>query len=150
MELSHPQAVIRLKDIAAELERLGAKDELTADDEKQFDELTREFAEVDGHRRQLERKAALERVRSAATTTDRRPAASGIRTENGAHHGGDYDTDPIRNPDSVEDRRFRNPWDLSEVRTFARSKAEVAVELRARALSAIEKMSGANDRVRAA
>ncbi|MFB6512111.1 phage major capsid protein [Streptomyces virginiae] len=151
MELSHPQAKIRLKDIEAELERLGAKPELTDEDEQQFDELTREFAEVDQHRRQLERMAALERVRSASTVSDRRPSAANVRTANGTSYGSDgYDADPILNPDSVEQGRFRNPWDLSEVRTFSRSKEEVAGELRARALSAIEKMSGANDRVRSA
>ncbi|MGW7435706.1 phage major capsid protein [Streptomyces sp. NPDC054849] len=151
MELSHPQAKIRLKDIEAELERLGAKADLTAEDEQSFDELTREFGEVDQHRRQLERLAALERVRSAAVVSDRRPSAASVRAASGTSYGSDgYDTDPILNPDSVEQGRFRNPWDLSEVRTFSRSKEEVAGELRARALSAIEKMSGANDRVRAA
>ena len=50
----------------------------------------------------------------------------------------------------MEDCRFRNPWDLREVRTFGRGSAEVAEELRARALSAIEKMAGADDKVRQA
>lgn len=148
MELSHSQAVIRLKDIKAELERLGDKDDLTPEDEQSFDELTREFAEVDNHRRQLERKAALERVRSATKTTERGPAA--VKIEGGTPYSSrdGYDVDPILHPDSVEDRRFRNPWDLSEVRTFGRSKDQVGQELRSRALSAIEKMAGANDRVR--
>lgn len=152
MELSHPQAKIRLQDITAELERLGTKPELTAEDEQSFDELTREFAEVDAHRRKLERDAALERVRGAARTVDRTPAAVALRTERGTpvNSSDGYDLDPILNPDSVEQGRFRNPWDLSEVRTFSRSKGEVAQELRARALSAVERMSGANDRVRAA
>ncbi|MEV8548321.1 phage major capsid protein [Streptomyces glaucescens] len=150
MELSHSQAVIRLRDIQAELERLGEKDDLTSEDEQSFDELTREFADVDAHRRQLERTAALERVRSATKSTERRPAA--VRIEGGTPTSSrdGYDVDPILHPDSVEDRRFRNPWDLSEVRTFGRSKGEVAQELRARALSAVEKMSGANDAVRSA
>lgn len=148
MELSHSQAVIRLSDIQAELERLGDKADLTAEDEQSFDELTREFADVDNHRRQLERKSALERVRSATKATERRPAATRIEGGTPTSSRDGYDIDPILNPDSVEDRRFRNPWDLSEVRTFSRSKEEVAHELRARALSAIEKMSGANDRVR--
>ncbi|MCX4622788.1 phage major capsid protein [Streptomyces albogriseolus] len=148
MELSHPQAKIRLADITAELERLGEKKDLTQEDEQLFDELTREFAEVDAHRRKLERDAALERVRSAATSVGRPPAATAIAP--GTSIGSGYDADPILNPDSVEDRRFRNPWDLSEVRTFGRSKGEVAQELRARALSAVEKMAGANDAVRAA
>ncbi|WPP30035.1 phage major capsid protein [Streptomyces sp. CL7] len=148
MELSHPQAKIRLADITAELERLGEKKDLTQEDEQLFDELTREFAEVDAHRRKLERDAALERVRSAATSVGRPPVATAIAP--GTSIGSGYDADPILNPDSVEDRRFRNPWDLSEVRTFGRSKGEVAQELRARALSAVEKMAGANDAVRAA
>ncbi|RSS59790.1 phage major capsid protein [Streptomyces sp. WAC01280] len=151
MELSHPQSVIRLNDIKAELERLEEKPELTAEDEQSFDELTREFAEVDAHRRQLERKSALERVRSATTATERRPAATQVRAIGGTSHGADgYDADPILNPDSVEDIRFRNPWDLSEVRTFGQSKGQVAREMRARALSAVTKMGGASDRVRAA
>ncbi|MER5912324.1 phage major capsid protein [Streptomyces sp. NPDC001982] len=150
MQLSHSQAVIRLKDIKEELERLGQKDELTAEDEQSFDELTREFAEVDNHRRQLERKAALERVRSATKATERGPAAVKIEGGTPLNSRDGYDLDPILHPDSVEDRRFRNPWDLSEVRTFGRSKEAVGQELRSRALSAVEKMAGANDGVRSA
>ncbi|MGW1546616.1 phage major capsid protein [Streptomyces sp. NPDC002346] len=151
MELSHPQAKKRLDDITVELERLGAKDELATEDEQLFDELTREFAEVDEHRRKLERTAALERVRSAARGSARQPAAAQVRTERGVAYGSDgYDADPILNPDSVEDCRFRNPWDLSEMRTFGQSKGTVTREMRARAISAIEKMPAANDRVRSA
>ncbi|MGW1492569.1 phage major capsid protein [Streptomyces sp. NPDC002402] len=150
MELSHSQAVIRLKDIQTELERLGDKDDLTAADEQSFDELTREFADVDDHRRQLERTAALERVRSATKTTERRPAATKIEGGTPTSSRDGYDVDPILHPDSVEDQRFRNPWDLSEVRTFGQSKGQVARELRSRALSAIERMSGADDAVRQA
>ncbi|MEU4133651.1 phage major capsid protein [Streptomyces wuyuanensis] len=150
MELSHSQAVIRLKDIQAELERLGEKDDLTSEDEQSFDELTREFADVDTHRRQLERKAALERVRSATKTTERRPAATRIEGGTPVSSRDGYDLDPVLHPDSVEDCRFRNPWDLSEVRTFGQSKAQIGREMRARALSAITKMGGASDRVRSA
>ncbi|MEV4033402.1 phage major capsid protein [Streptomyces umbrinus] len=148
MELSHQQAVIRLRDIKEELERLGEKNELLAEDEQSFDELTREFAEVDAHRRQLERTAALERVRAATKTTERGPAA--VKVEGGTpfNSRGSYDLDPILHPDSVEDHRFRNPWDLSEIRTFGRSKEELSTEFRARALSAIEKMRGCNDNIR--
>ncbi|MEU1596199.1 phage major capsid protein [Streptomyces sp. NPDC005708] len=150
MELSHSQAVIRLKDIKEELERLGQKDDLTSEDEQNFDELTREFADVDNHRRQLERKSALERVRSATKATERHPAAVKIEGGTPLNSRDGYDLDPVLHPDSVEDRRFRNPWDLSEVRTFGRSKEAVGQELRARALSAVEKMAGANDLVRSA
>lgn len=148
MELSHGQAVVRLQAIKDELERIGSKDELTGEDERSFEELTLEFAEVDDHRRFLERKSALERVRGAAKTMERGPAALKVERGTPVNPSDGYDADPILHPDSVEDRRFRNPWDLSEVRTFARSKQEVAAELRSRALSAIEKMSAANDEVR--
>ncbi|MCX5201051.1 phage major capsid protein [Streptomyces sp. NBC_00237] len=150
LQLSHQQAVIRLKDIRAQLEDLEKRDALTRDDEQTFDELTREFADVDDHRRQLERRSALERVRSATQATDRGPAALAVERGSSTGSRDSYDLDPILNPDSVEDRRFRNPWDLSEVRTFSRSKGQIGDELRARALSAIEKMGGTNDVVRQA
>ena len=93
-------------------------------------------------RDQVERSAAgralVDRVRSGQ-----------LRTEGGA--SGDYDRDPLREPGSVEDYRSRtgsNPWDLSNVRTFGRDRGDVANELRARALSAVERMPGATDRVR--
>jgi HK97 family phage major capsid protein len=155
MELSHPQAVIRLRDITAELERLGSIDDPTDEQEIEFDGLTREYGEIDTHRRKLERNAALERVRGSARAIDRRPAALDLRTEGGsgtsrdAAYGDDYDRDPILNPDDVRSGRFRNPWDLNEVRTFSRSREEVTQELRARAISAVERMSGANDKIRA-
>lgn len=150
MELTHQQAVIRLRDIRAELEELEKRDDLTAEQEREFDELTREFGEVDDHRRQLERKSALERVRSAVRATERTPSA--LRVERGTSVGGHdgYDADPILNPDSVEDCRFRNPWDLSGVNTWSRSKTEVNAEMRARAKSAVEKMGGTTDAVREA
>ncbi|MER5603748.1 phage major capsid protein [Streptomyces sp. NPDC002265] len=148
LQLSHGQAVIRLRDIRAQLEELEKRDSLTAEDEQTFDELTREFAEVDDHRRQLERRSALERVRAATQATDRAPAALAVEPGTPVNSRDSYDRDPILNPDSVEDMRFRNPWDLSEVRTFARSKGQIGQELRARALSAVERMGGANDRVR--
>jgi len=147
--LTHSQAINRLKEITSELERLGELDgALSPEDERYFEDLTGEFTSVDEHRKKLERTSKLERVRSAAEGLN----ASNVRAVPGAFgkSGNDYDVDPVLNPDSVDDRRFRNPWDLSEVRTFARSKGEVAQELRARALSAIEKMSGANDKVREA
>jgi HK97 family phage major capsid protein len=151
MELSHPQALIRLEDITAELERLGGKDKLTPEDKQLFNELTREFEETDDHRQHLERQSALARVRSASVTTTARTTATAPRTERGVAYSSDgYDTDPILNPDSVEECRFRNPWDLSEIRTYGRSKGQVNAELRARALSAIEKMSGADDQIRSA
>lgn len=150
MELSHSQAVIRLEDIRTELERLGNLDVLTPEDERAFDELTTEFGEVDDHRRQLERVSALARVRAAAESSKRGPASLRIERGTPVNRTDGYDLDPILNPDSVEDRRFRNPWDLSEIRTFGRDKGSVTQELRARALCAVERMQGTHDGVRQA
>jgi HK97 family phage major capsid protein len=147
--LTHSQAVNRLVEIQTEMERIGELDAPTPEDETYFGELRTEYTEVDGHRKKLERDKALADVRTAAEGRTSGP----LRTERGAYgdaKGNGYDADPILNPDSIEEKRFRNPWDLSEVRTFSRSKGEVAQELRARALSAVEKMAGANDKVREA
>jgi HK97 family phage major capsid protein len=144
--LTHPQAVNRLKEIQSEMERLGELDEPTPEDETYFAELREEFSNVDKHRKKLERDSALAQVRTAAE------GIGSLRAIPGAYGNGGsgYDSDPVLNPDSVEDHRFRNPWDLSEMRTFNRGKGEVAQELRSRALAAIEKMAGANDKVREA
>jgi len=148
--LTHSQAINRLKEITSELERLGELDgALSPEDEKYFDELTRDFTKVDEHRKKLERTVALEQVRSAAQGLN----ASNLRAtpgSAGATSRDDFDRDAILEPDSVEDHRFRNPWDLSEVRAFGKSKEELGAELRARAQDAISKMPGANDKIREA
>lgn len=148
--LTHSQSVKRLEEIFARMEELGADDELNAEEDREFSELRTEFTEIDEHRKRLERSAELAAVRSAAgqVSTSRK-----LRVERGSNSQGgrdQYDRDAILEPDSIEDCRFKDPWNLSEVRTFGRDQGEVAGELRARALSAIEKMQGASDDVRQA
>jgi HK97 family phage major capsid protein len=141
MELTHTQSVHRLKDIEDDLERLSKKAEekgLTPEDEEYWADLVRESGEVDEHRKALERKAELQRVKVRAAAT----ARNDLRVERGSDNG-ELDRD-ILDPDSVEDRRFKNPWDLSEMRTFNRAPDDIGAELRARALSAIEQMPGMN------
>lgn len=144
--LTHSQSVNRLKEITSELERLAELDDPTRDDESYFNELTDEFRKVDAYRKKLERNAKLGEIRSAAD------GIGSLRITPGAPSttADDYDRDVFLEPDSVEDKRFRNPWDLGEVRTFGRSVEEVGQELRSRALSAVEKMPGASDRIRSA
>jgi HK97 family phage major capsid protein len=144
LELTHTQAVNRLKDIADEIARLENKDKLTDEDRTYWDDLVSESSEVADHADGLVRKAEAERVRLRAqvksrpgVTTDR-----GLQIERGSD-GGELDRD-ILDPDSVEDRRFKNPWDLGEMRTFNRTQEDIGTELRARALSAVEKMPGMN------
>lgn len=146
--LTHSQSVKRLEEIHARMEELGELDQLNEDEDREFRELTAEFREVDEHRKRLERAAELAAIRTAAGQVPSRR----LRVEAGSpsRSRDDYDRDAILEPDSIEDHRFRNPWDLSEVRTYGRPVDEVATELRSRALSAIEKMPGANDKIREA
>ncbi|MFI0481736.1 phage major capsid protein [Actinomadura sp. 9N215] len=144
-EYSHKQALNRMRDIQDEIERIGGKESLNGEDETHWVELVREFEELDGHRKNLERASDIARVRAALDSPH-----GAVERGTSVNPDDGYDLDPILNPDSVEDCRFRNPWDLSEVRTFSRSKPEVAAEFRARAISAIEKMGAASDSVREA
>lgn len=140
-ELDHKQTVTRMKDIRDEVERLGAKESLTTEDELRFADLTNEFDELDAHRKHIERETALAKVRDTLNS----PFG---KIESG---GGGLNDDPIADPRSVEDlNRGRNPWDLSDMRTYARTKSELAGDFRSRALSAIEKMPSASDKVRSA
>lgn len=146
VQLTHSQSVNRLREIQTELERLVELDAMTPEDETYFAELREDFERVDAHRKNLERQADLARIRSAAQ------GLNGLRLLPGSTQpsSSEYDRDAILEPDSVESARFRNPWDLSEVRTFGRDAEDLETEYRSRAMSAIEKMPGASDNVRAA
>ena len=151
-ELTYKQIINRQKDINDELERLNAKaeerGELSEEDEKYFDELHEEFNGLDRDRKAKEREQK---------TLDVRRALVHVAGERGTVEAGvsrystdDFDSDPLGEPDSIEERRFKDPWDLSEMRTFNRSAEQVGTELRSRALSAVERMHGMSDRRRAA
>ncbi|RIS37562.1 phage major capsid protein [Mycobacteroides abscessus] len=78
-------------------------------------------------------------------------ASGQAKLERGA--AGDYDRDPVGDPRSAEDfhsRRYKNPWDMRSVQMYGRERHELTAEYRARALSAVEQMPGASDRVREA
>lgn len=149
--LTHSQTLARMDEISGELERLGELDELTAAQDQEFADLRDTYKALDLHRRQLERAADLAEIRSLATGVPGAGTGTG-RVMPGSAGGSrtDYDRDAVLEPDSVEDRRFRNPWDLSEVRTFGVAPEVVDAELTARAFSAIERMAGCNDQIREA
>jgi HK97 family phage major capsid protein len=148
--LTHPQCINRLQEIRDAMAQIAELDRPSAEDDRYFQELTDEFDRTDGWRKHLERTAELERIRSTANGLS---SVRGLRAVPGAFgattaSGDGYDSDAILNPDSIESKRFRNPWDLSEMRTWGRSRDQVNAEYRARALSAIEHLPSANDRVR--
>ena len=153
-QLTHSQAVNRCRDLNSEIQRLAELDDPSLEEETRFAEAVEEFEQTDKWRKHLERQAARAQVRSVvdgdlrtASTRFGQPGLAG-KVERGTADW--MDRDPILEPDSVEDKRFRNPWDLSEVRTFDRDPDSLVVEYRSRALCAIERMSGATDRIRSA
>ena len=148
--LTYSQARNRADEVHARMEQIGELDNPTDEENAEFRDLGVEFDSLVEHMGRLERAAELARVAKSAERIGKPATLKIDRSGVGTERGSDYDRDAILEPDSVEDCRFRNPWDLREVRTFGRGSAEVAGELRARALSAIEKMAGADDKVRQA
>lgn len=152
--LTHTQCINRLQEIRDAMGQIAELERPSDEDDRYFAELRDEFDKTDAWRKHLEREAELERIRS---TTNGLSARSGLRLAPGAFgsssaaSGDGYDSDAFGDPDSVQGpTRFRNPWDLSEMRTWGRSREAVNAEYTARALSAIETMPSANDRIRSA
>jgi len=145
--LTHSQSVTRLAELGAELERLGAipQEDITPEQEAEFADLRETFKKVDLHRKQLERSAELAEIRSLAGGVNGGKVFGGSTSSSS-----DYDRDSILEPDSVEDRRFKDPWNLRDVQTYGRSTEETGQELYSRAMSAIEKMPVASDNIRKA
>ena len=149
--LTHSQCVAREREITSELERLQEMDTLSREDEEYFSELTDEFTVVDEHRKRLERDAALGKIKSAASSAHLRNIRPGSQIQPGASTSGtEYSEDAFLEPDSIPDARFRNPWDLSNMRTFGRSREDLNAEFSSRARSAIESMPQATDKIREA
>lgn len=136
--LTHKQSVNRLKDIRDECERIANKESRTVEDERAFSELVAEADVLNEHVRHLEREADLARVRAVTDA---------VAVGNSERGDGAYDevSERTLNPDSVRDRRFRNPYDLSEIRAGL-TPEEYGSEYKARALAAIEKFRMVDDR----
>lgn len=150
--LTHPQCINRLQSLRDAMSQIAELEKPSAEDDRYFGELTDEFDTVDAHRMRLERDAQLARIKGVA---DNLSASRHLRAMPGAYgnassNGDSYDRDAILEPDSIQAQRFRNPWDLSEVRTFGRTQEQLATEYRARALSAVQQMPSANDTIRSA
>ena len=151
MDKTHAEVVARQQEIQAEIARLRDKADKTDEDRAAVPELLAEFRALNVTRLDMEHDAALAEVRqagelghveraSASPVDDAAERAEGQRRPTGQPtervHGGSA--------------RFRNPWDLSEVRTFGRDPMAVAGEIRERAIDAIERMPHATDAVREA
>lgn len=152
LTLTHAETISRMEEIGDEVKRLAEKPSRSTKDEEYLADLDADFQRLDAHRGGLEAKEAAARMEHsvARVVKGRAPGAggNGLRVEGGSSSRADYDRDAILEPDSIEEKRFRNPWDLSAVRTYGRDPDAVSGELKARALSAAGKMQGANDDIR--
>lgn len=150
--LTYSQARNRADEIHARMEQINELDTPTPDEDAEFRSLGEEFDQLAVHMSRLERAAEMARVNSARAGIGEgtRPRQRAVIAGSSQGSRDEYDRDSILEPDSIEDCRFRDPWDLSEVRTFGRDADEVGGELRARALAAIAKMPGASDNIRQA
>ncbi|MCV7255333.1 phage major capsid protein [Mycobacterium hackensackense] len=147
MKLTHKEAVNREKDIQDELERLKNKKDKTPEDMAAVQPLLTEFREVHQHRLDLEHDAALSEIRAASGV--------GVATSTPTDEAARIDGRPNGDIDIVDQKRFgapelvgkyRDPWDISEMRMGYGDSA--ASELRARAKGAVERMEFADDKVR--
>lgn len=146
MTMTYKQVCNRLKDIEDDLERISKRADmrngvLDEDEERTWSEFVDEHEELDKLRKSMEREADRLAVKQ------RNVAMTAKKTGHTARGTDEIDADPLGEPDSVEDRRFQDPWDVSTVRMGLGISARGA-ELRARALTAVERMQGTNDRRR--
>lgn len=153
----------RAEELLGLMEKIHAYEVVDEDAQKRFDEYASEYATVADdlssalREQQLEAaklkkvatREAMEQQTEAANL--RRLATDSVRVRGDAARTSMIDDDPFAEPASTErEFRGRDPWNLDEMRTFGQAPDAVGTELRARALSAIEKMSGTNDKRRAA
>lgn len=133
-------------DASDEQSRLARFDSLTAPQQRRAVAVTQILTSA---RRLVDQQhARLQAMLDAGTVSVVPGAFGGV----GVTGGDSYDRDPFTDPRDGSPRRFagRDPWGAGEVAVFGRSRREVASEYRARALSAVEYMPAASDRVRSA
>jgi HK97 family phage major capsid protein len=123
----------RIQDISVEVTQLSARDQLTDLEERTVAALEAEFDALEKQQKKLHLDGRSRYIAKAATS--------------GAHqvYSGDLDTDPLGEPASIEDRSFKDPWNLDEMRAYPFDSPGRLAELRARAKSAIELMPGTSD-----
>lgn len=145
-QLTHKEAVNREKDIQDELERLKNKKDKTPEDMAAVQPLLTEFREVHQHRLDLEHDAALSEIRAAsgAGVPTSTPADEAARVDGRA--SGDIDVVDQTRSGGPSAGKYRDPWDLSEMRMGYGDS--LSSELTARARDAIERMEFADDKVR--
>lgn len=126
----------RLAEIRPDIETLGTAETLTEEDETRLSALIEEHDTLTAAAKPLEERARkIDQIRAAAATPG--------HTERGDGAG-----DPLGDTRSIrEDGETRKIWDLDAVqRSLSETPSRGGHDLRARALSAVEKAPGLNER----
>jgi len=124
----------RMQDISVEITQYAAKETLTDLEARNFEELTTEFDSLDKQQEKLHRDARSSFI-----------AKSAAKGSHNVYRGDALSSDPLGEPDSIENRSFQDPWNLDEMRMYPGNPQGRVSELRARALSAIERMHGTTE-----
>ena len=119
----------RIQDISVEVTQLAARTDRSDLEERHVETLSTEFDDLERQHKKLHLDARSRYMATAAT--------KGAQV-----YRGDLDSDPLGEPGSIEDRTFKNPWNLDEMRAYPFDAPGRNAELRARAMSAIEQMQG--------
>ena len=131
MELNYDQTVNRMKDLSEEVERLAAVDDPSPEQDVKLAETHAEFKGLESYRDGLIREEKLAEVRNVMANVP-----------GNIHKGDGFDADPIGEPGSAVVDKNEDPWNIDDMRARSLNPGEQEGEIRARALSAVEKMPG--------
>ncbi|KKM82195.1 hypothetical protein LCGC14_1322070, partial [marine sediment metagenome] len=127
-----------MEDLNDKVETLVAKgDDLTENQDIQLTEYHAEFDALESHRLQLVREEKLAEVRNVMA-----------KVPGNVHKGDGFDADPIGEPGSAVVDKNEDPWAIEDMRARSLDPGSLADEIRARALSAVEKMPGSTSKRR--
>jgi HK97 family phage major capsid protein len=137
LTLTHRQTLTRIGDIRDRVAAIHGKHRPSKSDQDEVRQLESELDDLDNHLSRLDRADQIARGGGSRYRVD----GGGLTQE--------LDRDPVGDPrDSTPTFQGSNPWDMRSVQTFGRDPRQVAGELRARALAAVQYMPGASDAVR--
>ncbi len=131
MELNYDQTVNRMKDLSEEVERLAAIDDPSPEQDVKLAETHAEFKGLESYRDGLIREEKLAEVRNVMA-----------KVPGNVHKGDGFDADPIGEPGSAVVDRNEDPWNIDDMRARSLNPGAYDAEIRARAVSAVEKMPG--------
>jgi HK97 family phage major capsid protein len=136
-DLNLQKTVNRMKDLVDEIERLSSKADLSPEQDIQLVEAHEEFTGLENHRNGLIREERLAEVRNVMANVP-----------GNIHKGDGFEEDPIGEPGSAVVDRNEDPWAIDDMRARSLDPGAWTEEIRARALSAVEKMPGSTDKRR--